>query len=558
MRSNYRYTNGESFTIGNIPYFGFFNVGDGKKAYTGKIKNDISEELTLKNTFLTESLMREFDNEDINETFSNVFDILNKQELTRAFNIIDENNIKIFKRLILTNSTFVDVNSTTFFGLSSSDLDTRANDELYGKNRRVNIDPFIHNQEWAFLNEVKYGMLMGQPNDEFIYISSSGKNLATIRGNFYDKSKLSLESFVEYNNEHIYGIHYNDPDNEIMIQYADEASVYDASSWISCQNILNENAIKLSGVFKQNNNVKFGNKLRITIIGNILTIGDKYSTDIIDVINLGNFDINNVMDFDIRNTDDLICVIYSDDQILIFEPLNFQNREISTLKDFTQVDRVIPELKNQTFLDNKRVNFSNFDSNAIFTSNFDEIEIRSLNNPSNVLSKTSKEAFNYPRNYKFGDTNQTWGGSILKWNTNTLKSNFFNNIFFFNGVDGGIHYYYMIHNIGRLYPIKAKLSDLYQYSIPPNLERTYDGVECGDSSVGIFFNVNIKRLLDDVLTIYNQATNTFNIDNEKIYNTIKEVDVDSRNMFINMNESINVVSIQRIFSKITEIQRAFL
>jgi hypothetical protein len=181
-----------------------------------------------------------------------------------------------------------------------------------------------------------------------------------------------------------------------------------------------------------------------------------------------------------------------------------------------------------------------------------------LANPSNPISKSNRTTFNYIRNYKFDDTQQKFGSSILKWNSNTLKSNYFNNLLFFKGVDA-YHNYYLFHNIGRIYPIKISLLDSYRYSINDGLMKKYTGVKCSDSSIGIFFNINMSNLLADLLTIYNKAKNTYDIDNGVvILKEIREINIEKENLFLNINETINVVSIQRIFSKIIDIQRSII
>ena len=84
MITYFKYTNGESFTSNGIDYSGFFNVDNGI-AYTGKTKDQFSEELTSKNNFSSEFYLRklEFDNQfdsiqRITPYFTNAFDVLNK------------------------------------------------------------------------------------------------------------------------------------------------------------------------------------------------------------------------------------------------------------------------------------------------------------------------------------------------------------------------------------------------------------------------------------------------------------------------------------------------
>jgi hypothetical protein len=557
----FKYTNGLDFTIGNIPYTGFLNVVDGV-AYTGRSKTDSSEKLTPTGTFLSEFFLQELEFDttaNITETFSNVFDLFNKQELGRFFNTIDTNNLEIFKKLIAPNHTLINLNTATnFFGLSSTPVDIAPDDVLSGKTKRMQIDPFSYSDDWGFLDEVKYGVLLGQTDDNFIYISSNGYNLSIIEGNFYSGDVLSVIKYETYDTETIYGIHYDDVNKEVLIQYGNNVTVYDSTSWKDCQVEIVSSSILLNGNFSNNDNVKFGKNYKISIKNNNLYVEDKYSTKIINTIYLNNYDITDISSFDIRITDDLIGILFGGRKLVVFDALDFDNRVISTLNDFTDVDNEIPEIENNPPPDDKKIIFGNFDSGVIFTTNYDEVQLRSLANPSSPISKSNRTTFNYIRNYKFDDTQQKFGSSILKWNSNTLKSNYFNNLLFFNGVDA-YHNYYLFHNIGRIYPIKISLLNSYRYSINDGLMKKYTGVRCSDSSIGIFFNINMSNLLADLLTIYNKAKNTYDIDNGVvILKEIREINIEKENLFLNINETINVVSIQRIFSKIIDIQRSII
>lgn len=562
MRSYYKYTNGSDFTIGDIPYTGFFNISNGE-VYTGKINTDTSEHLTPNNTFMTDFFVSGLEYGDggdteIDDIYSNVFDLFNRQELSRVFDTLNRNNLKIFRKLISPNPNIIDVGDTIFYGLSSSEIDTSPNDVLNGKNRRIQTDPFSYSVEWSFLDDVKYGVMLGQANDQFIYIVSNGQNLVILRGEFNDKTTLKVERQEDYGETLIYGIHYNDIDKELLIQYKNNVIVYNSDLWKLCDNDVVTNDIRLDGVFSSNNKVKFGRDYKITEFNGSFIIEDKHSDESIREINLKDYGIYDVLDIDIRNTDDLVCILHDSNQLTIFDILSFDKRITTSLENFSKVDRFIPELISETFINNKRVKFSNFDSGVIFTSNFDSVEMRFILDPTYPTSKTNRTSFNYIKDYKFGDFDQKFGSSILKWNSNTMKSNFFNNLIFFNGVDD-FNNYYMFHNIGRLYPIKMNLNSAYTYAITQDLVKKYIGVECSDSSIGMFFNANISNLLSDILTIYNQAKYTFNIDDKGVtLREIREIDVEIKNLFLNINETINVISIQRILSKIISLQRSII
>ena len=119
--------------------------------------------------------------------------------------------------------------------------------------------------------------------------------------------------------------------------------------------------------------------------------------------------------------------------------------------------------------------------------------------------------------------------------------------------------YTLLHNNGRLYTINQPNVDRYFNNISLNLEKNYTGTVCSNSSIGIFFNTNIKNLIKDTLNIMNKSSASFEIhEREVLAQTLENYTTDSKNLYINGNETINIIALQRIFLTIHQIQSKLL
>jgi hypothetical protein len=109
MISYFKFSSGEAFTLNGVDYSGFFNVEDGV-AYTERTKSTTSEQLVPKNTFISDFYLNkmEFDNQfdsitEASNITANVFDNLNKVEMEKLLSIINQNNLVVFKSLVINN-----------------------------------------------------------------------------------------------------------------------------------------------------------------------------------------------------------------------------------------------------------------------------------------------------------------------------------------------------------------------------------------------------------------------------------------------------------------------
>jgi len=584
MIKYFKYTNGESFTSNGIDYSGFFNVENGV-AYTGKTKDEFSEELTSKNNFSSEFYLKklEFDNQfdsiqDVTPYSTNAFDILNKNELDKIFDKINTNNLIVFKSLIISDPQIVDFdeNDCHFYGLSSTIRDERNNDSMVGKNVVTHIDNFSYSEQWNFLENVKYGAFIVKSDQSFKYLCSTGKDLVTINGSFDDISLLTY-NFQELEfGEEVYGINYDEFENKINVIINDVINTYEGLNYIECGTLILVDSIKIGDVettylkwsakknfseafgkfndkfFNTNsNNVKFmkyGDNMRTIIDGNILYLQNKKSSTLLGTVNLSEYGIENVTAIDIREVDDFVIILHEKNgiySISTFDPYFITN---------TFIDYVINDLD----IDDYDIVFSTYDSNIFYIRSIKNIETRFISNPRNTSNNFKKFNLKYPPDYLFKNTYHKFGNTPIKWNTNRINANNFHNILF-NEITKSNKNYTLLHNSGRIYALKQPTINNRYSAIDSNIAKNFKNVICGEYSFGMFFNKNLSNILKDVLTLFTKASNSFNFKKDDVLlNNIKTIDYDLNNLRINGNESINTTTMQRIFTLITQIQQKLI
>jgi hypothetical protein len=585
MIAYFKHTQGEAFTLNDVPYVGFFNITN-NEAYTGKIKTDLSEKLSPQKTFISDFYLNkmEFDNQydsvvDVTSTNSNVFDIFNTEELNKLLTVINHNNLIVFKSLIVSNPLIVDFddNNSHYYGLSSTPVDMRNDDLMVGKRFISHIDPFRNSPEWEFLDRIKYGTFFVKSDQTFKYLCSTGYDLIIIKGSFVDGS------YIEYTNlglempQEVFQISYNEDDNKIAIIINNELKIYDSINFIECDTLVLIDSIRLGDIDSEilkwstkksyssligkwnrrfwNNNTanidffKFGNNYRTSLENNVLTLWNKYTFEAVSNINLGTFGITNVLDVDIRTVDDLVMVLHSDGsnfKVSFFDPSDVIN---------TFVTRDIQEFN---VSNDYRVTFSNYDSNIFFINSRTQSHTRLISKPTYPVGAMREENLQYPRKAKWGDMYQKFGNSVLKWNTSSMDSNFYTNYRFETSSKNGRNYF-LLHNSGRIYPIQQDISKAYQSAIDMNTEKYYDGVHCGDHSFGLFFNKTISSILKDILNLYTKATNAYILDKNDVFLTkIDEITYETNNLYMNGNESVNIITIGRILNLLMGLQKKLI
>lgn len=582
MISYFKYTSDGAFTLNGIDYAGFFNVEEGV-AYTERKKSATSEILVPKNTFISDFYLNkmEFDNQfdsitEASDITANVFDVLNKVEMERLLSIINQNNLIVFKSLIVNNPQIINFteNDSHYYGLSSTIVDMRNDDLMLGKKNISHIDPFRYEIEWEFLEKIKYGALFVKSDQTFKYLCSTGFELYTLKGSFTD------EGYIEYSVQElempveVYGIDYDEFENKITIVVLGDLKVYDAINYIECDTLVLVDSIKLGdvdseiltwGTQKAYKNligkwnrkfynvtefstefIRFGNNYRTSIEGDNLTLRNKYSTDKIVDFNLESLGIDQLLDVNIRVIDDCVLILHKKSEkfhVTFFDPLDIEK---------SLLDQEIFEFNDS---DNYRISFSTYDSNVFYLNSTMQSHTRMISNPTYPVGQMRENNLKYVKKETFKNYLQKFGNGVLKWNTESLDSNFFTN-YMFDSITKSDKNYMFLLNSGRIYPIRQNILNAYLSSVSLDLVKTYDGIHCSDTSFGLFLNKTISYILKDVLTLYTKATNSYLIGKNDVFlNKIQEITYDTNNLYMNGNETINVLMLQRILTLLTDLQK---
>lgn len=584
MISYFKFTSGEAFTLNSVDYSGFFHVEEGV-AYTERKKSETSEQLTPKNTFISDFYLdkMEFDNQfdsitEASNMTANVFDVLNKVEMERLLSIINKNNLIVFKSLIVNNPQIINFteNDSHYYGLSSTPVDMRADDIMIGKKNASHIDPFRYSPEWAFLENIKYGALFVKSDQTFNYLCSTGFELYTLKGSFTD------ENYIEYSvqelefGQEVYGIDYDEFENKITIIILGELMVYDAINYIECDTLILVDSIKLGDVVsetfkwsikKEFKNIigkwnrkflnivdfspefiRFGNNYRTSFDNNILTLSNKYSTGKIKEINLKSINVENLLNLDIRIIDDHVTILHKksgDFYITFFDPIDIENFSEYKIYEFQESDNI-------------RISFSSHDSNVLYLNSKSQSQTRLISNPTYPTGQMRENNLKYVKKETFKNYFQKFGNGVLKWNTFQLDSNYFTN-YMFDSITKSDKNYLFLLNSGRIYPIRQNITNSYLSAISLDLEKTYGGIRCADTSFGLFFNKTISYISKDILNLYTNATNSYSIGKNDVFlNKIKQITYDTNNLYMNGNETVNVLMLQRVLTLLTDLQKQLI
>lgn len=206
--------------------------------------------------------------------------------------------------------------------------------------------------------------------------------------------------------------------------------------------------------------------------------------------------------------------------------------------------------------------FSDYDSNLFTLKDNGNVTERMVSNPEPVTSFLDADDLLFPppilftSDYKF--TNNNW-----KFNTNLLESNRVSLLDINTDVFKEKTYTYF-HNKGRLYFTTGTLNKKRISLVPADLQSFFNpslfDTIC-ETSLGINLNVLIQDILRDTINIYNNFTRipqAGTINNVEIFSDYKipdPLDIDTRNFYFHSNESVNYLSINRVFSKLFELQK---
>jgi hypothetical protein len=589
MITYFKHTNGESFTSNSSPYVGYFHVLSGS-VYSGKYPTTDSVKLTPNVHFLSKIYGSQLETDTTYKTstkltpfYSNTFDLLNKQGLDKFILSIDNNNILCYKSLILGNPTIFkyEENNGKFYGFHDPIEDEISDVSVPFKRGYNSIRPFSETINFKYLDEIKVGTFVVDTYENFKYICANNSNTYILSGNFVEDTNLDLIDNIPnvpyYNTTH--QIH-NDTDNsKLVFVKNDVIEVYDSSNYDTCDKLILIDRISLlktstneyiwnivDGTFGNiegtfgteyittNPNypefIKFGNNVRTSISNNILYIINKYSSDIFQTIDLSLYDLGEIIDLDIRSVDDSILILNKkSDGLYVFQldiaevTVNYGNKPIYSIN---------LNVKKQN------IKFSDTDSNVFYTYNEKEYQSRYISNPAYPSGRLETLDLGYLEQYVWNTTGECFNFMDVEWNSNSLSSNSYNNLIVTN-MQFNDKMYMLLHNIGRIYAINQPMNDRFLNSVPLDLIKYFGSTDYSESSLGLHFNTMLSNLLKDTLNIFNKSESAFSFEEYRIIQEqLNNFTFQTENLYLNGNETINVVALQRIMTLITDIQTKLL
>lgn len=550
MISYFKYDNGNAFTLDGSPYSGFFHVID-DKAYTGKTTNTTTRLLSSRGNFLAEFYLNRYEFDvTYGETYKaspyilNSFDILNKSNIEQIFDKINENNLLAFKRLVIQNPNLFSItrNNTHFYGLSSTDADIRNDDVPAGKREICHIDPFSFDSEWNYLDNITSGDIVIDNNEGFIYFCSDGTTQYAISGSFVNRQPIQLIS-AELSD--VFLIKQDTIDRKLFSVSLSSIKVYDLNEFFRCQTytLLDEISVSISEPYKKL--VKVGQNIRSEFNGS-LNIKNKYSSELFETFTLSQLGLDSLISLDIREVDDFIILLGKKNGEYVFGSFDYTDFTTYTTKSIEFVS------------DLSELLISNIDSNVFYVLESGKVQGRLISKPTYYFGTTNEASYFYLPDYIYDQTSEYWNTIPIKYNSNSLPSNKFNNILL-KSIPIETTQYLLTHNIGRIYASKLKLENTYLNSVPLNIEKSFSGVYCSESSFGLFFNTTILNLVKDTLRLYYMASEKYSLNQSNISKeTLGDLSFEIQNLYLNGNESINVIAIQRILSLINLIQNELI
>jgi hypothetical protein len=208
------------------------------------------------------------------------------------------------------------------------------------------------------------------------------------------------------------------------------------------------------------------------------------------------------------------------------------------------------------------VSFSDYDSNLFTLKDNGNVTERMVTNPVPITSFLDPKDLLFPPAILF-DSPYKFNTNNWKFNTNLLESN---RVAFIDALTDTFKEktYVYYHNVGRVYFSTGALNKKRISLVPADLESFFNpdifDTIC-ETGLVINLNVLIQDILRDTINIYNNFTRiptTDTIQGVKVFGDYKiptPLDIDTRNFYFHSNESVNYLSVNRVFSKLFELQK---
>jgi hypothetical protein len=518
----------------------------------------------------------------------NTFDVLNYPKLISIVNNLELNNLKMFGSAIINNPyvyNFVK-NNNRFHGFTIYD-----HNSLNGnKSVHPNIEPFSVNQQWKFLTYVNSGTFIVTYNDEFKYFCSTGKSNYIIWGKFNSDEPLIFKgetvmlptykvddpSTVNYT----YNIHHDVYNNRLIYVNADYLDIYDITNYYECGEMFLIDKIKLIPTIKhpfiwdktfvskikdlkskwgdyyailnnQNNPafIKFGRNIRTGLQDLKLSILNKYSSVVYNTIDLSVCNIVDIIDIAVSQVDDNIIVLHKIGESYYISTIDTESYSVSDPLELKSLP-----LNRKWY----RISYSDMDSNIFNIYTNKEYQSRFISCPTYPHGRLELGELGYDYNYLWKEPNLPFSQNVIQFRGLFGDSDIYNTILASETIKNG-KMYMLLHNYGRLYALSQPLSDKLTFNIPHNLEKYFEYTKCSSSSIGTYFNAIMSTLIRDTLNIFNKSTGSFNFNEYTVdLNSIQDFILKPENLYINGNETINVLTLQRIMKLLADIQTKIL
>ena len=296
-----------------------------------------------------------------------------------------------------------------------------------------------------------------------------------------------------------------------------------------------------------------------------IRLTNKYSNATVGTITPGNTG-EIIVAFDIRDTDDSILVLTTN--IDSFEGDSYHLYHIDAENITNLSSDLNPQLVKRfngplQVLEKKcevEIYFSKQDSNMFTLVDEGFISTRFISNPKNVAGYASTDDLMYLSTMYFSSTNERFNLIEKKFNSNTLKSNYFNYINFIVA-NNSTDLFYFLHTIGRIYLFKE--GNLYNNFVPLDLNHAYKKITSCESSLGISLNSEIQNIIEDTVNIFlNLSIIPVSTENDipvlTDYVTYDGTAVNFRNFEFHENEEVTYSVISRVFNQLYALQETVL
>ena len=614
MIEYFKYTPAGSFTLSGAAYTGFVNVRNGV-AYSGKTFSSDSRILESTDTFFANCLLNEleFDRTSTPIAESNILTspvvsprkVVDQSFIDSNLGILNQNNLNLYALNIISRNDLLNFKNSAkngnayFLGLSSGKNDIRNDDTKLAKDNLfpIQIDPF------SFIDKVRGVNVLDNTidstlfvyNDEtYFYFTTTPTTSHTFSGSFVKGSSLVPITPDEDTGETLFkgGTRFT-YDNSTDILYSLSAgsnqvdlNLYDNSFVNPCGKLkLVDKIILREDIIDET--VKIGNDLLgyryretdvdLSIDSTFIFIRNKYSNKLINTLTTTTED-EEIVAFDIRDSDDSILVLTSPEQAppeVLENDTSGEGVFYLYQLDAEKLTDLGPELNpkviyrhkptykfNAVDEDDVAIYFSQNDSNVFILNDRGFITTRFISNPTEVSGFANPESLQYLPDMYFNNTGERFNLIEKKFNSNILKSNYFNYINYIvtkNETD----LFFLLHNIGRIYLFKES-NLLYQNFVPLDLKNLYEKITSCESSLGISLNSEIQNIIKDTVSIFLNlslipaSTLADGIPILRDYITYKGLDINFRDIEFHENEAVDYNVVSRVINQLFELQQQVL